>query len=34
LTEPADEQALLRAAVGEAPVMVSDPVNLKEYGLA
>jgi predicted dehydrogenase len=33
LTEPADEQALLRAAIGDATVRVSDPVNKKEFGL-
>jgi predicted dehydrogenase len=34
LGAPADEQALLKAAVPERPVLVSDPVNAKEYGLA
>ncbi|MDD5704691.1 MAG: Gfo/Idh/MocA family oxidoreductase [Kiritimatiellae bacterium] len=33
LTAPADEQELLRQALAERPVMVSAPVNAKEYGL-
>ena len=33
LTAPADEQALLKAAVSDRVVLVSDPVNNKEYGL-
>lgn len=33
LGEPADEQALLRAAVPERKVLVSGPVNAKEYGV-
>ncbi len=34
LAGPEDEQALLRAAVSDRTVLVSDPVNSKEYGLA
>jgi predicted dehydrogenase len=33
LAGPADEQALLRAALADRPVLVSDAVNAKEYGL-
>ncbi len=33
LTEPADELALLKAKVPEATVMLSSPVNAKEFGL-
>jgi len=33
LEAPADEQALLKAAVAERKVLVSDPVNAKEYGV-
>jgi predicted dehydrogenase len=33
LTAPADEQALLKAAVADRTVLVSDPVNKKEFGL-
>jgi len=33
LAAPADEQALLKAAVADRTVLVSDPVNKKEFGL-
>jgi len=33
LTAPADEQALLKSVVAERTVLVSDPVNKKEFGL-
>jgi hypothetical protein len=33
LEGPADEQALLKAAVSDRKVLVSDPVNAKEYGV-
>jgi predicted dehydrogenase len=33
LTAPADEQALLKAALSDRTVLVSDPVNKKEFGL-
>jgi predicted dehydrogenase len=34
LSGPADEQALLKTAVPDRTVLVSDPVNAREYGLA
>ena len=33
LITPADEQALLKAKIGEKTVLVSSPVNNKEFGL-
>ncbi|MEI8242511.1 MAG: Gfo/Idh/MocA family oxidoreductase [bacterium] len=34
LTAPADEQGLLKTAISDRVVLVSDPVNNKEFGLA